>query len=608
MSQQVFISHAFKDQSIALAIASHLEEAGISVWLAPRDLAPARSFPQQLVTAIKNSRLMLLIVSTASNTSTHVVNELNVAAEVGLSILPLLTDYSDVSDSVRYYIGTAHWQDARNPPISSHYETLVRTISDLLADSKGKEEPQQPDVPNNGGTSCWFPPDKRENSSNALPDAFDGQVGPGGDPTLTRLGCAPETAMPPHLVVLATPDPGFDIGHELLVNKEVMVGREPGPNGIRVSDRALSRCHIRLRWHGRQKLLELEDLDSKNGTFVNSRTTVRRYLGHGDVIRMGDTLMTVSDWGSPPSRPISDGLDKSHDHQLQVEAQTGNAPSGAKDSIRGSLPELVASSPSMRELKLTLAQIAPGKLPVMLKGQSGTGKELAARGIHAMSGRQGAFQAINCAAVPCLAIESTFFGHAAGAFEGATTDAPGILSACDGGTLFLDEIGDLPPEAQPKLLRFVEDGLIRPVGSIEQTKADVRVVAATNSNLDQLQKKGVFRADLRARLEGIVLNIPPLKERKEDILPLIRRFAEDSGVGALAFAPDAAEALLTFRWKQNVRELKLLVSRCAQTLWPKSNVIRQPLRVTLKLLPEAITAQIRNRQSNPTPPAPASLP
>ncbi len=205
-----------------------------------------------------------------------------------------------------------------------------------------------------------------------------------------------------------------------------------------------------------------------------------------------------------------------------------------------------------------------GRLPVLILGESGTGKEHIAAGIHNLSGRTGNYMPINCAALPKDVIESELFGHAVGAFTGAVKDKAGLLEVCDGGTVFLDEIGELPPELQSRLLRFLESGEIRRVGSTRNIRVDTRVVAATNRDGVALERGENFRIDLYYRLAHAVVSLPPLRRRAEDIEVLAEHFVAESSLenGKNVTLSDAAlDRMREYTWPGNVRELKSTVER-----------------------------------------------
>jgi two-component system response regulator HydG len=223
---------------------------------------------------------------------------------------------------------------------------------------------------------------------------------------------------------------------------------------------------------------------------------------------------------------------------------------------------VVARSAPMQAVMRRAARIAPSEAPVLLHGESGTGKEVVARALHAASGRDGRFVAVNCAALPAELLESELFGHARGAFSGAVAARRGLFEEASGGTLFLDEIAEIPLPLQAKLLRALQDGEIRRVGENEVHPVDVRVVAATNRRLEDAVSAGTFRADLYYRLKVFGLSIPPLRERPADILPLADALLQQLRPGA-SFSPAAEQALLAHSWPGNVRELMNAVRHAA---------------------------------------------
>ncbi|MCF8032314.1 MAG: sigma 54-interacting transcriptional regulator [Desulfarculaceae bacterium] len=226
---------------------------------------------------------------------------------------------------------------------------------------------------------------------------------------------------------------------------------------------------------------------------------------------------------------------------------------------------IVGQSPAMRQLQGTLAKVAPAKASVLLLGESGTGKTLVARIIHEMSARaDGPFVKINCAALPENLLESELFGHAKGAFTGATEEKPGRFEQADGGTIFLDEIAEMPISLQAKLLRFLQDKEFERLGSPKTHKVDVRIIAATNQNLPALVERKEFRQDLYYRLNVFPLHLPPLRERVEDIPLLINHFLDKNSVEysrRLTIDRSAEKVLLAYEWPGNVRELENIIER-----------------------------------------------
>ncbi len=228
--------------------------------------------------------------------------------------------------------------------------------------------------------------------------------------------------------------------------------------------------------------------------------------------------------------------------------------------------EMIGESPAMRELFDMIDRIAATPSSVLISGESGTGKELVARALHRRSNRRdGAFVAVNCAALPDSLLESELFGHVKGAFTDAKEDKEGLFVQADGGTLLLDEVGDLPVSLQPKLLRVLEEKKIRPVGADEQVEVDVRILAATHRDLEQQVQEGQFREDLYFRLNVIELNLPPLRNRGRDVLRLAQHFVEEfadrSEQEVTGLSPEAGRALVQYDWPGNVRELRNYIER-----------------------------------------------
>jgi DNA-binding NtrC family response regulator len=217
-------------------------------------------------------------------------------------------------------------------------------------------------------------------------------------------------------------------------------------------------------------------------------------------------------------------------------------------------------SPAAKEVRRQLCELGPIHLAVLLLGETGVGKEVAATALHRLSGRSGALIAVNVAAIPAGLLEAELFGSVKGAFTGADRSRRGLVTAADGGTLFLDEIGDLDPPLQVKMLRFLESQEFRPVGSTEGRKVDVRIIAATHRNLERRMREGTFRPDLYYRIAGLPVTIPPLRERREDVVELIRLFEGEAlarhGLEPCRWSPEAQKALRRYDWPGNVRELR----------------------------------------------------
>jgi two-component system response regulator HydG len=250
-----------------------------------------------------------------------------------------------------------------------------------------------------------------------------------------------------------------------------------------------------------------------------------------------------------------------HARIVRDNARLRTALSGAFD-VNG----IVGKSQGMKDVVAMLERIAPSDVPILIEGESGTGKDLLARAAHAMSRRaSGPYVALNMSAIPENLAEAELFGHEKGAFTGAEQARAGFFAEAEGGTLFLDELGLLPPQLQPKLLRVLQDGEYIPVGSRKPRKADVRVIAATNEDLARNVKEGKFREDLWFRLRVVPLRLPPLRERREDIPLLVQHFVQKQALrlGRPPLAPDAAatRALLDHAWPGNIRELEHAIER-----------------------------------------------
>ena len=236
---------------------------------------------------------------------------------------------------------------------------------------------------------------------------------------------------------------------------------------------------------------------------------------------------------------------------------------------RGANDELVTCSAAMGHILDTCRRVAPTPARVLILGETGTGKELLARAIHKESGRKGNFVAVNCAAIPASLIESELFGHERGAFTGAVERKRGLFAQADRGTLLLDEVGELPLPAQASTLRVLQEGMVRPVGGGEELPVDVRVIAATSAQLDMAVQEGKFREDLLYRLDVIRLVVPPLRERREDIVPLFhyyaQRLASAHGISPPQLDQDFLSGLTEYDWPGNVRQLVNVVERSLLT-------------------------------------------
>jgi DNA-binding NtrC family response regulator len=274
-----------------------------------------------------------------------------------------------------------------------------------------------------------------------------------------------------------------------------------------------------------------------------------------------------------------------HDEMLRtienVLSRKTGTPADSEAPSKGSKSELIGACAPMQELLSRIDKVARTDATVLILGESGTGKELVARAIHEQSDRAKApLISVNCASIPETLIESELFGHEKGAFTGANNARSGLIEAANGGTLFLDEIGELPLEAQARLLRFLQESEIRRVGAVHSTKVNVRLVAATHRNLKELARHGDFREDLYYRLYVMELRMPPLRDRGDDIVILAKRFLQRActkmGLAPARFSEGTLESLTQYHWPGNVRELENAIERAL--------ILADDLLITTELL------------------------
>jgi transcriptional regulator with PAS, ATPase and Fis domain len=343
------------------------------------------------------------------------------------------------------------------------------------------------------------------------------------------------------------------------------IGRDQS-SAIAIPDLALSRRHCTIEPAGEDgATFILRDADSRNGTIVNGLPILQHQLADGDQIRIGDSALIVvleSKTGAASAREAS----ASRSTVAALDSDVPVTPALRFTSALTIERDLVGESPVMRALYQRVSKAAPSESTVLIRGESGTGKELVAHAIHANSARaHGPFVAINCAAVPEGLIESELFGHEKGAFTGALAQKKGRLEMANGGTAFFDEIGELAPSLQAKLLRVLQDRRLERLGSTRDLPIDVRIVAATNRDLEAAVKAGVFRQDLFYRLNVIPLTLPPLRERLSD-LPLlityfVRKYAVRTGRRVRGVTREARARLMKHDWPGNVRELENTIER-----------------------------------------------
>jgi DNA-binding NtrC family response regulator len=313
-----------------------------------------------------------------------------------------------------------------------------------------------------------------------------------------------------------------ELGTFIALGDEASIGRGDEARVQLPSDLGLSRMHCTLTREASGGAYTVTDAGSRNGTFVDGAKITRARLASGGLLRAGDSLFMLR-----PALPPHEGD-----------------------------PLLLGVSDALAEVVLRMKRYAKTELPILVTGETGTGKELVAARVHALSGRRGALVPVNAAAIAETLAEATFFGHTKGAFSGAVRDQPGVFEQAAFGTLFLDEIGELSPILQAKLLRVLEGGDFSPVGSAERRVSTARVVAATNRDLKERVDAGAFRADLYARLCGAEITLPPLRERSIDVPWLVRHFADGRAVSA-----ELMEKLMRYGFPLNVRELRQRVLR-----------------------------------------------
>ncbi len=389
--------------------------------------------------------------------------------------------------------------------------------------------------------------------------------------TVTQTGRRGSAVAPLALRVLASAD-GDQVDRFHALDRPVLrLGRKVDEGELRVADPALSRAHVAFFPDPGRGTCTLEDLGSRNGTFLEGLRVRREPVQCGDLVRVGDTLLVLT--------------------RLDLD-RVGWRPDPASGMVGGS-----------RGLKDTLGQAAtaaPTGVEVLLLGETGVGKELVARYVHARSGVSGPFLAVNCATLGRQLAASELFGHRRGAFSGADHAHPGLFAAAADGTLFLDEVGELEKGVQAQLLRAVAEREVRPVGGLRPVPVRTRVVAATNA--DPSAEVHRFRPDLYARLAQWEIRVPPLRERVEDVPALVEHLLSLHSADA-SFRPSVGflEALCLHHWPHNVRGLATLLLRI---------VLERPGggRLDVGALPQEIAARLGRRGAEAAGPAAGPLP
>jgi len=354
--------------------------------------------------------------------------------------------------------------------------------------------------------------------------------------TRTAIGalCAADSCGPTEIRVLGS-------GRRVRLQARRLTIGSGHRNHLVLADRYVSRHHCTLV--EAEDGLWIQDESSRNGTWVNDLRVDRCRLWPGARIVLGRTGLQIQGAGPP-------------------------------DGLHG----IIGRHPRIQRVLGQIERLGPTLRPVLILGETGTGKELVARALHAASPcRAAVFEPINCGAIPRDLAEAELFGHAEGAFTGASRERRGAFERADGGTLFLDEVGEMPLELQPKLLRLLEDGAVQRMGEEEHRPVEVRLVAATHRNLPQEAQRGVFRLDLYHRLAVGVIELPPLRERPEDIPLLVEHFLEQEAAGrgpdqVPGVSQEVMEFLQAQPWQGNVRELRHAIQRAVMEDEPKLRV------------------------------------
>ncbi len=366
--------------------------------------------------------------------------------------------------------------------------------------------------------------------------------------------------MRPRLIVIDGPGKGQNY---VLGAAVFTIGRQEA-NDLQILEAAVSRRHCEIHRQGDE--YELRDVGSARGTFVNNVPVGRRTLAHGDFLQISTTsLVYLHETAADLSTAERDVL-PAGSTVVENRPQKGAEAPPRRSRGAGIAHGLVGESPAIKRLLDFIDRVAGVDSTVLLCGESGTGKELVARALHRASPRaDGPFVEVNCATLSETLLESELFGHERGAFTGAVERKIGRFEAAHGGTLFLDEVGEVPTNLQARLLRALQERRFERVGGTRAIEVDVKVIAATNRNLEAAIRDGTFREDLFYRLNVLLYKLPPLRERREDVPLLARHFVRRHGerlhrLGA-GIDPAALRALVAYDWPGNVRQLSNTVER-----------------------------------------------
>jgi transcriptional regulator with AAA-type ATPase domain len=352
----------------------------------------------------------------------------------------------------------------------------------------------------------------------------------------------------PHLLVALECDRPTALSSRHLLGQggSVVLGRGAARGAIRTGDHRATKLELKIpdprmssvhaKIDGALGRWRITDLGSKNGVRVNAQPVREHTLADGDVLELGHTIL------------------------LYEESAHGDDPDDLDlATVEPLAPGLGTFVPGLLADFHKLTRLSPTGVSVLVQGETGTGKEIVARALHTLSGRSGKFVGVNSGAIPNALLESELFGSARGAFSGAVGDRPGLIRSADRGTFFLDEIGDLPLASQAAFLRVLQEQRVRPVGGTEAVSVDIRLVSATNRNVESLVRDGKFREDLFARIAGFRFTLPPLRERKADLGLLVGALLREIGgeqASRITLSMEAARVLYGYRFPLNVRELQ----------------------------------------------------
>ena len=375
---------------------------------------------------------------------------------------------------------------------------------------------------------------------------------PGESPTVARpVESTGSRLLVQRLRVVEGPDAGAAYPLDAHAPSRILLGTSPACS-IRLTDPTVSRRHVALEPIGRR--YRLSDLGSTNGTFVDGVAVVEAFVCGGEVIRVGSSALRA---------------------EAEPEGELGDEAAPLPSAMR--FGRMLGASVAMRRLYPLCERVAKSQVPVIIEGETGTGKEVLAESLHAISGRKGPFVVFDCTAVSPNLMEATLFGHEKGAFTGAVAAHVGLFEEADGGTLLIDEIGDLDFPLQAKLLRVIDRSELRRVGARRSMQVDVRVIAATRRDLDKAVAAGRFRDDLFHRLAVARVELPPLRERHGDVALLARQFVKEMGGAADVLTPEVMARFSDYGWPGNVRELRNAVARII-ALGDAAEQIRWPAR------------------------------